>query len=120
MLTFLWGCVITSFQDTPKGRARRVVSIAEILPNPSKPEGMDVVDIFRYRASDDSFTPEDPYEVVEKSPKLKWYMKATGFDEEHLVKQLGYRVQAVEEGVRLGMNSTAFHNYVAEAKTKWT
>jgi hypothetical protein len=47
-------------------------------------------------------------------------MKATGFDEEHIVKQLGYRVQAVEEGVRLGMNSTAFHNYVAEAKTKWT
>jgi flagellar protein FlaI len=120
MLTFLWGCVITSFQDTPKGRARRVVSIAEILPNPSKPEGMDVIDIFRYRASDDSFTPEDPYEVVEKSSKLKWYMKATGFDEEHIVKQLGYRVQAVEEGVRLGMNSTAFHNYVAEAKTKWT
>jgi flagellar protein FlaI len=120
MLTFLWGCVITSFQDTPKGRARRVVSIAEILPNPSKPEGMEVIDIFRYRASDDSFTPEDPYEVVEKSPKLKWYMKATGFDEEHIVKQLGYRVQAVEEGVRLGMNSTAFHNYVAEAKTKWT
>jgi flagellar protein FlaI len=120
MLTFLWGCVITSFRDTPKGRARRVVSIAEILPNPSKPEGMDVIDIFRYRASDDSFTPEDPYEVVEKSSKLKWYMKATGFDEEHIVKQLGYRVQAVEEGVRLGMNSTAFHNYVAEAKTKWT
>jgi flagellar protein FlaI len=120
MLTFLWGCVITSFQDTPKGRARRVVSIAEILPNPSKPEGMDVIDIFRYRASDDSFTPEDPYEVVEKSSKLKWYMKATGFDEEHIVKQLGYRVHAVEEGVRLGMNSTAFHNYVAEAKTKWT
>jgi len=120
MLTFLWGCVITSFQDTPKGRARRVVSIAEILPKPSKPEGMDVVDIFRYKASDDSFTPEDPYEVVSKSPKLKWYMKATGFDEEHIVKQLGYRVQAVEEGVRLGMNSTAFHNYVAEAKTKWT
>jgi flagellar protein FlaI len=120
MLTFLWGCVITSFQDTPKGRARRVVSIAEILPNPSKPEGMDVVDIFRYRASDDSFIPEDPYEVVEKSPKLKWYMKATGFDEEHIVKQLGYRVQAVEDGLRLGMNSIAFHNYVAEAKTKWT
>jgi flagellar protein FlaI len=120
MLTFLWGCVITSFQDTPKGRARRVVSIAEILPNPSKHEGMDVIDIFKYRASDDSFTPEDPYEVVSKSPKLKWYMKATGFDEEHIVKQLGYRVQAVEEGVRLGMNSTAFHNYVAEAKTKWT
>jgi flagellar protein FlaI len=120
MLTFLWGCVITSFQDTPKGRARRVVSIAEILPNPSKPEGMDVIDIFKYRASDDSFTPEDPYEVVSKSPKLKWYMKATGFDEEHIVKQLGYRVQAVEEGVRLGMNSIAFHNYVAEAKTEWT
>jgi flagellar protein FlaI len=120
MLTFLWGCVITSFQDTPKGRARRVVSIAEILPTPSKPEGMDVIDIFKYRASDDSFTPEDPYEVVSKSPKLKWYMKATGFDEEHIVKQLGYRVQAVGDGVRLGMNSTAFHNYVAEAKTKWT
>jgi flagellar protein FlaI len=120
MLTFLWGCVITSFQDTPKGRASRVVSIAEIFPNPSKPEGMDVIDIFRYRASDDGFTPEDPYEVVEKSPKLKWYMKATGFDEEYVVKQLGYRVQAVGDGVRLGMNSTAFHNYVAEAKTKWT
>jgi hypothetical protein len=81
---------------------------------------MEVIDIFRYRASDDSFTPEDPYEVVEESPKLKWYMKATGFDEEHIVRQLDYRVQAVEDGVRLGMNSTAFHNYVAEAKTKWT
>jgi hypothetical protein len=120
MLTFLWGCVITSFQDTPKGRARRVVAIAEILPNPSKPEGMDVVDIFRYRASDDSFTPEDPYEVVSNSPKLKWYMKATGFDEEYIVKQLGYRVEAIEEGVRLGMNSASFHNFVAEVRAKWT
>jgi hypothetical protein len=47
-------------------------------------------------------------------------MKATGFDEEHIVKQLRYRVKAIEEGVRLGMTSVAFHNYVAEARMKWT
>jgi hypothetical protein len=78
MLTFLWGCVITSFQDTPKGRARRVVSIAEILPNPSKPEGMDVIDIFRYRASDDSFIPEDPYEVVSEVSQAEMVYEGDG------------------------------------------
>jgi archaeal flagellar protein FlaI len=78
MLTFLWGCVITSFQDTAKGRARRVVSIAEILPNPSKPEGMDVIDIFRYRASDDSFIPEDPYEVVSKVSQAEMVYEGDG------------------------------------------
>ncbi|MEM4417397.1 MAG: type II/IV secretion system ATPase subunit, partial [Nitrososphaerota archaeon] len=119
MLAFLWGCVITSFQDTPKGRARRVVSIAEILPNPQRPEGMDVLDIFRYRASDDTFHPDDADEVVSKSQKLQWYMKATGFTADYVAKQLEYRVRAIEHGVRMSMNAQMFHHYVAEARQTW-
>ena len=119
MLSFLWGCVVTSFQDLPGGRVRRAVSIAEILPNPDKPEGMDVETIFSYRASDDSFSPEDPYEVLEKSRKLQWYMKAMGFDEEYMVKQLQYRVDAVEAGIRAGMGIGVFHQFVAEARQRW-
>jgi len=119
MLAFLWGCVITSFQDTPNGRTRRVVSVAEVMPNPSRPEGMDVVDIFRYRAVDDSFSPEDPREVVDSSPKLKWYMKATGFTKDDIVRQLELRMKAVEEGAARNMNIQAFHQYVAECRAKW-
>lgn len=119
MLSFLWGCCITSFQDTPTGRARRVIAVSEILPDPAKPEGMDVIDIFRYNASDDSFAPNDVYEVLRKSPKLQWFMKATGFTEEFVSKQLIHRVDAIEEGVRKGMNAAAFHYYVSEARRGW-
>ncbi|MEM1987996.1 MAG: ATPase, T2SS/T4P/T4SS family [Candidatus Caldarchaeum sp.] len=120
MLAFLWGCVITSFQDTPNGRARRVTSIAEIFPAPEKPEGMEVQDIFRYRASDDSFHPDSIDEVISRSRKLRWYLQSMGYDEEYLEKQLRNRVEAIKYGVERNMSSTVFHQYVAEVRRRWT
>ncbi|MEM2238282.1 MAG: ATPase, T2SS/T4P/T4SS family [Candidatus Caldarchaeum sp.] len=119
MLAFLWGCVITSFQDTPNGRARRVTSIAEIFPSPEKPEGIDVLDIFRYKASDDTFHPDSIDEVISRSRKLRWYLQSMGYDEEHLAKQLRYRVEAIQYGVERNMSSTVFHQYVAEVRRRW-
>jgi len=114
MLTFLWGCAMTSFQDTAQGRVRRVSSVAEIIPNPESQTGLDVVEVFSYRKADDSFHPETAEEAVGRSVKIKWLLERTGFSKEWAVGQIEERARLVEEASKSDMGLREFHRLVAE------
>ena len=81
LLSFLWGCAITDHVETPKGKSRRVVEIAEILPNPSAQAGITVERVFEWDRRSDAFRPDRAEEVVRKSQKLSQSLGDVARDE---------------------------------------
>jgi len=113
LLSFLWGCAITSFYDTPKGRVRRVIEVAEIVPDPSEPLGFKAVKIFNWNASNDSFTPDSVDELLERSVKLKELEERFGIAGERVADELMRKVKAIGEGIRKSLDDTfQFHEYL--------
>ncbi len=81
LLSFLWGCAITDHVETPTGRGRRVVEIAEILPNQSSQSGIAVEKVFQWEREKDTFSPNTAEEVVRRSTKLSQTFGASAVDE---------------------------------------
>ncbi|MEM2232187.1 MAG: type II/IV secretion system ATPase subunit [Nitrososphaerota archaeon] len=71
LVSYLWGCAITDHVTLPNGRyGRRVIEIAEILPDPSQ-AGVTIQKVFEWDQFTDAFVPDTAEEAVERSPKLK-------------------------------------------------
>ena len=116
LLTFFWGCAITSYYDTPKARLRRVTEVAEIIPKPDG--GYEVEKIFTWNGEKDRFYPETGDELFEKSKRLQMLTSKMGFSKERVLHDIEAKRRAIREGVRLSINtSRGFYEFLA--KREW-
>jgi flagellar protein FlaI len=90
----------------PSGKfVRRAVSSTEVVPsvtnNDVVGEGRpELLELFKWNARTDEFTPSSPQEVVKKSYQLKeLVMSLTGWDEDKIVNELQRRVEFLEKKI---------------------
>jgi len=112
LLSFFWGCAITSYYDTPKGRLRRTIEVAEIIPAEGgtrfEPRG-----IFSWNSEQDSFSPNEPEETYDKSVKMQWLTSRIGVSREKVIRDLEFKMQVIEEGVGKRLfDAITFHQYL--------
>jgi len=116
LLSFFWGCGITTYQDSPRGRLRRMVEIAEIIPDVNEPAGFRIHQVMRWRGDTDSFEPEGVEDLYQRSVKLKQLTEAYGFGGDSVKANLEKKVKAINDGIRLGIADTeAFHHYLMKS-----
>ena len=87
----IWA-IVTMRRLVSRGKViRRVASIDEIHPTEYHNEKPKLVRIFEWNMSDDTFTPNDPHEVVKRSVRLREVMKFMGWNTDKLIKELEER-----------------------------
>jgi len=85
----------------PDGRiVRRVVSIDEVRPQGK--DGADILNIFSYHHSTDSFSPTTPEEVLERSFRLKQIAASFGWTSEDVLRSLTNRAGHLESAITNG------------------
>jgi len=112
LLSFFWGCAITSYYDTPKGRLRRTIEVAEIVPTEGRTR-FEPREIFSWNSEQDSFSPNSPAEVYDKSVKMQWLTSRIGVSREKIIRDLELKMQAIKDGVNMKMfDAIAFYQYL--------
>lgn len=112
LLSFFWGCAITSYYDTPRGRLRRAIEIAEIVPVEGGAR-FEPHRIFSWNAEGDSFAPDDAFEVYKKSVKMQWLTSMIGISPEKLVRDLELKMDAIKAGVNNRLfDVDSFHQFL--------
>jgi archaeal flagellar protein FlaI len=115
LLSFFWGCGITTYQDSPKGRLRRMIEVAEILPDINEPTGFKIHQVMRWRAETDGFEPEAVEDLFERSVKLKQIVERYGRGKDRIIDDIEKKVRAISDGIQLGIrDAEAFHRYLME------
>ena len=85
--------------EMPDGRVvRRVVSIDEIKPSGNA--GHEILNIFRYDYTFDSFAPTTPAEVLDRSFRLNEIARSHGWTSSRLQRSLANRAAYLSESVR--------------------
>lgn len=112
LLSFFWGCAITGYYDAPRGRLRRTVEVAEAIPAEGgarfEPRG-----IFSWNSEQDSFNPNTPREVYDKSVKMQWLTSRIGVSRDKIIEDLELKMQAINEGVSKKLfDAITFHQYL--------
>jgi len=97
----IWAIVVTRRLHYRRKAIRRVVSIEEV--DPYFYEYPKLIQIFKWSPADDTFSPDDPKEVVKRSVRLKTVMEMTGWTEDDVVKQLSLRSQVLKSLVNRGI-----------------
>jgi pilus assembly protein CpaF len=95
----LWGCAVT-IPALRQGTSlkRRVVMIADFQPvgaNEVVP-----VEVIKWLPSSDSFEPEEPEELFERSPRLRAYSDYTRIGKDEIINELAYKKSIIESLVR--------------------
>ena len=115
LLSFFWGCGITTYQDSPRGRLRRMIEVAEILPDINEPTGFKIHQVMRWRAETDGFEPEAVEDLFERSVKLKQIVERYGRGKDRIIDDIEKKVRAISDGIQLGIrDAEAFHRYLME------
>jgi flagellar protein FlaI len=115
LLSFFWGCGITTYQDSPRGRLRRMIEVAEILPDVNEPTGFRIHQVMRWRGDTDTFEPDAVEDLYENSVKLKQVVERYGRGKERVVADLEKKVKVINEGISLGIRDAAsFHEYLMQ------
>jgi len=85
----------------PDGKiVRRVVSTDEIRPVGSNSH--EIVNVFRYNFTDDSFSPTSPEEVFDRSYRLKKIAESFGWTNEQVLRSLTNRAAYIAKAVANG------------------
>ena len=100
-LALIWAIVLMRRVLSPQGKwVRRVVKTWEIVVGE---EGIEPIEMFSWDPATDTFTPDDPEEVIRRSFRLKMLAEIRGWSEEELLEQLTKRMEflqrLLEEGV---------------------
>ncbi len=100
-LALIWAIVLMRRVLNPQGRwVRRAVKIWEIVTGEG---GIEPIEMFSWDPVTDSFTPDDPEEVVRRSFRLKMLAEIRGWSEdellEHLTKRMEFLQSLLEEGI---------------------
>jgi flagellar protein FlaI len=115
LLSFFWGCGITTYQDSAKGRLRRMIEVAEIIPDINEPTGFRIQQVMRWRGDTDTFEPEAVEDLYENSVKLKQIVERYGHRKERVIADIEKKVKAINDGIRLGIrDALAFHEYLMQ------
>ncbi len=80
--------------------ARRIISVDEIRPVGH--DSHEIVNVFKYRFADDSFTPTTPEEVLDRSFRLKEMAESLGWTNEHILSSLTTRAAYIASSVSKG------------------
>ncbi|RLF07530.1 MAG: protein kinase [Thermoprotei archaeon] len=86
--------IIKRVAKSSKQAIRRVAEVDEVI------SPHDYIKIFTWNSSDDSFYPNDPYELIEKSIELKHIAETTGLSEEDILAELIERKTFIESLVK--------------------
>jgi flagellar protein FlaI len=115
LLSFFWGCGITTYQDSAKGRLRRMIEVAEIIPDINEPTGFRIQQVMRWRGDTDTFEPEAVEDLYDNSVKLKQIVERYGHRKERVIADIEKKVKAINDGIRLGIrDALAFHEYLMQ------
>ena len=80
--------------------ARRVVSVDEVRPQ--GPDGHDIINVFRYDPSADSFTPTTPAEVMDRSFRLNEIADSFGWTPAAVQRSLAVRAARISSKIAEG------------------
>ncbi len=100
-LALIWAIVLMRRVLSPQGKwVRRAVKIWEIVLTET---GVEPLEMFSWDPTTDTFTPDDPEEVIRRSYRLKMLAEIRGWSEDELLEQLTIRMKflqkLLEEGI---------------------
>jgi hypothetical protein len=95
----LWGCAITiPAQRQGTSLKRRVVVIADFQPVGANE--VEPVEVVKWLPSGDTFEPEEPEELFERSPRLRAYSEYARIGKDEIVSELAQKKSIIESLVR--------------------
>ncbi|MEM4273683.1 MAG: ATPase, T2SS/T4P/T4SS family [Candidatus Caldarchaeum sp.] len=115
LLSFFWGCGIMSYHDTPRGRLRRMMEIAEIVPDPSSVSGFRIETVAKWTESTDTFEPEGVEDLYRRSPKLNMLVERMGASKDKIIMDIERKAAAISEGIERGItDALEFHEFLKQ------
>jgi hypothetical protein len=107
----LWGCAITApAQRQGASLKRRVVVIADFQPVGANE--VEPVEVAKWLPSDDTFEPEEPEELFERSPRLRAYSEYARIGKDEIISELAHKKSIIE-----GLVKERIMDYEQVAKT---
>jgi len=95
----LWGCAVT-LPALRQGSSlkRRVVVLADFVPTGG--QGVVPEEVIKWIPASDSFEPETPDELFERSPRLRAYSEYVRVDKSEIINEIETKKQVIESLVR--------------------